>query len=213
MHVVSLNVGMPRRVESAPGETVLTGIFKTPVPDRRAVARHQIAGDGQADLEAHGGADKAVYGYPVEHYARWHAEAGLPLADYGLYGENLTTSGLLEEDVCIGDRYRVGTAVLEVSQPRMPCFKLGLRLGRKDFPKVFLQSRRSGFYFRVITAGDLGAGDAIERVSRDAACISIYEAQELAYGKNVDLARLTEAMAHPGVSAAWKKTLGKRMRG
>lgn len=213
MQVVSLNVGMPRVVESAPGETVLTGIFKTPVADRRAVAPHQIAGDGQADLESHGGADKAVYGYPVEHYATWHAEEGLPLADYGLYGENLTTSGLLEEDVCIGDRYLVGTVVLEVSQPRMPCFKLGLRLGRKDFPKVFLQSRRSGFYFRVITAGEVGAGDTIERVTQDAAGISIREAQELAYGRNVDKGRIAEAMAHPAVSAAWKQTLGKRLRG
>lgn len=213
MQIVSLNVGMPRAVETAPSETVLTGIFKSPVSDRRCVAPHQIEGDGQADLEAHGGADKAVYGYPVEHYAAWHAEEGLPLSEYGLYGENLTTSGLLEEDVCIGDRYRVGTAVLEVSQPRVPCFKLGLRLGRKDFPKVFLQSRRSGFYFRVITVGDIGAGDAIERVSRDAAGISIHEAQDLAFGKDVDLARVAEAMAHPAVSAAWKKTLGKRMRG
>lgn len=207
MQIISLNVGMPRTILDGSGKPVETGIFKQPVKGRRAVVQHQIEGDGQADLRVHGGPDKAVYGYPVEHYAAWHAERNLPLDQYGLYGENLTTSGMLEEDVCIGDQYRAGTALLEVTQPRMPCFKLGLRVDQKEFPKRFHQSGRSGFYFRVLEPGALAGGDSIVRTKRDPAGISIHESLRLAFDKGADPDRIQTALNHPAVSEAWKAML------
>lgn len=213
MQIISLNVGMPRTILDETGTPVETGIFKQPVKGRRAVVQHQIEGDGQADLHVHGGPDKAVYGYPVEHYAAWHAERKLPLTAYGLYGENLTTSGMLEEEVRIGDRYRAGSALLEVTQPRMPCFKLGLRLAQKEFPKRFHQSGRSGFYFRVLEPGDVAEGDSIVRTTQDPAGISIRESLRLAFDREADPARIQIALDHPAVSEAWKAMLWRRVKG
>jgi MOSC domain-containing protein YiiM len=163
--VVAISVGRPREVEWQ-GRIVRTSIFKTPVSGRVHVALENIAGDRQADLSVHGGADKAVYAYPAEHYASWRRE--LPDAElaWGAFGENLTTEGLLEDDVWIGDRYRVGTAELVVTQPRMPCYKLGIRFGRPDMVKRLHESRRNGFYFRVAREGDVAPGDPIERLAR-----------------------------------------------
>jgi MOSC domain-containing protein YiiM len=164
MRVVSLSVGLPREVEVR-GGTVLTSIFKTPVDRRLRVTTLNIEGDEQSDLSVHGGVDKAVYVYPAEHYEYWRTE--LPDADlpWGAFGENLTTEGLLE-DVRIGDRFRVGSAEFIVTQPRMPCYKLGIRFGRPDILKRFLQSGRSGFYLAVTQEGDVGAGDRIEPIAQ-----------------------------------------------
>src|SRR5260370_20195642 len=164
MQIISINVGLPREVEWR-GRLVETGIFKQPVAGRVRIGRLNVEGDRQADLTVHGGADKAIYVYPSEHYAFWQEE--LPDIDlpWGTFGENFTTTGLLESDVHIGDRFRAGSSELVVTQPRMPCFKLGIRFGRPDMVKRFLRSGRTGFYLRVEREGDAAAGDAIAPIA------------------------------------------------
>jgi MOSC domain-containing protein YiiM len=210
MRVVSLSVGLPREVDWH-GRTVLTSIFKTPVDRRLRVTTLNIEGDEQSDLTVHGGVDKAVYAYPSEHYEYWRRE--LPGTDlpWGVFGENLTTEGLLEADVRIGDRFRVGSAEFVVTQPRMPCFKLGIRFGRPDILKRFLRSGRTGFYFAVTTEGEVGAGDSIELIERAdegltvADVVNLYtvdaENQEL-------LRRATESSILP---EGWKDYFRKRL--
>src|SRR5213078_530292 len=168
MRIVSVNIGLPRQVTWR-GEAITTGIFKEPVAGRVAVRALNLDGDRQADLTVHGGRDKAVYAYPAEHYAYWRAQLpGVELA-HGAFGENLTTEGLLEDDVHVGDRFRVASAELIATQPRLPCYKLAARFQRADMVKRFLASRRTGFYFAVAREGEVAAGDAIERVARSAA--------------------------------------------
>ena len=175
MQVISINVGLPREVEWR-DQIVLTSIFKEPVAGRVRVGRLNIEGDQQSDLTVHGGAGKAVYVYPSEHYEFWRKE--LPDADlpWGAFGENLTTSGLSEDDVRIGDRFAIGSAEFVVTQPRMPCFKLTIRLGRADMIKRFYRSGRSGFYLAVVKEGEIGAGDEISLLSRDDDAVTIAEA-------------------------------------
>lgn len=204
MKLVSVNVGVPREVPWK-GRVVTTAIFKEPVAGRVAVRPHNLDGDRQADLQVHGGAYKAVYAYPIEHYAFWRRE--LPEMDlpFGMFGENLTTEGLGEADVNVGDRFRVGSAELVATEPRFPCYKLGLRFGRDDILKRFLASARSGFYFAVARAGELGAGDAIEPLSRDAYGLTIADVVRLyAHGRN-DAAGLRRAVEAPGLSASWRE--------
>jgi MOSC domain-containing protein YiiM len=178
MKLISVNVGLPREV-TWKEKTVSTGIFKEPVNDRVMVRSLNLEGDGQADLTVHGGLDKAVYVYPFEHYDYWRSELpdmDLPL---GIFGENFTTTGLREEDVNIGDRFRIGNLILIVTQPRLPCYKLGIRFGRTDMVKRFLASRRTGFYFRVLQEGEVGVGDTLELVSRDERHITVADITRL----------------------------------
>ena len=174
MKVLSVNVGLPRLVEYR-GEPVATGIYKEPVGGLVKVGEFNLAGDAQADLRVHGGYHKAVYVYPSEHYEFWRAE--LPEMDlpFGMFGENLTTLGLLETTVKIGDRFRVGTAEFVVTQPRQPCFKLGIRFGRSDIVKRFAKSGRSGFYLAIEKTGALKAGDKIELLSSQPNSASVAE--------------------------------------
>lgn len=165
MQLISVNVGRPHEVEFH-GRPVVTSIFKSPVDGNVAVSSTNVDGDQQSDLTVHGGYAKAVYGYPSEHYAFWTRELGVEEFPWGAFGENLTTEGLLERTLRIGDRLRVGTVELEVTQPRFPCFKLGVRFGRDDMVKRFFKSGRSGFYFAVVREGAIQAGDPIELVSR-----------------------------------------------
>ena len=161
MKVVSVNVGLPREVTWR-GKTVTTGIFKSEVPGIVAIRRHNLDGDQQADLSVHGGPTKAVYVYPSEHYEYWRRELpGIELT-WGNFGENLTTDGLDEESLCIGDELHVGSARVVVTEPRMPCLKLGIRFNRPDMVKRFLKSQRTGFYFGVVAEGEVQAGDALE---------------------------------------------------
>ncbi len=166
MKLITVSVGMPRQVPWK-GRTVTTGIFKSPVSGRVALGTLNLAGDGQADLSVHGGVDKAVYAYPAEHYDFWRPEQIAADLPHGSFGENFTTAGLSEDAVHIGDRFRVGSAEVMVTQPRMPCYKLGIRFGQPEMVKRFTESRRMGFYFSVQREGEVGAGDAIELVSRD----------------------------------------------
>jgi MOSC domain-containing protein YiiM len=211
MRVVALSVGLPREVEWD-GHTVLTSIFKEPVDRRLRVSTLNLDGDRQSDLTVHGGVDKAVYAYPAEHYEYWRRELpgmDLPLA---VFGENLTIEGLLEGDVRIGDRFRVGSAEFVVTQPRLPCYKLGIRLGRMDIIKRFLQSGRTGFYFAVATEGDVGPGDPIERIARAAEPLTVADVVNLytVDAKNQDLLRrATQSSALP---QSWRDHFRKRLR-
>ncbi len=162
MRILSVNVGLPAELSHA-GRTVVTGIVKEPVQGRVAAGPQGLTGDGQADLTVHGGVDKAVYAYPLEHYAHWEVELGRDDLAPGRFGENLTVEGLTEDEVMIGDLLRGEDALFEVSQPRMPCFKLGMRMGDPTFLKPFLRSGRVGFYLRVIEPGTVGAGDVLAR--------------------------------------------------
>src|SRR5450432_2510245 len=178
MKIVSLNVGLPREVNWH-GQLVTTGIFKEPVAGRVALRKLNFDGDRQADLEVHGGKYKAVYCYPLEHYEYWKKELSgrdLPL---GIFGENLTTEGMLEESVHLGDRFSIGTAEVVVTQPRLPCSKLGIRFQSDDMVRRFLASRRSGFYVAVAREGEVSAGDEVKEISRDKNQVSIADVVRL----------------------------------
>jgi len=165
MKLISVNTGLPREV-SWEGQMVTTGIFKQPTAGRVKVRRLNLDGDGQADLSVHGGPSKAVYAYPSEHYLYWRGQFPGMDMPWGMFGENLTLEGLLEDQVNIGDRLRIGSAEFIVTQPRMPCYKLGIRFGRKDIIPRFLKSGRSGFYLAVLKEGELEAGEAVHLLSK-----------------------------------------------
>lgn len=208
--VVSVNVGMPREVEWR-GKRVRTSIFKSPVDRRVRMTELNLDGDAQADLTVHGGVDKAVYVYPSEHYAFWHRELPGVALPWGTFGENLTIEGLLEPDVRIGDRLRIGSAEFAVTQPRLPCFKLGIRFGRPDMVKRFLQSRRSGFYLAVRRVGEVGAGDAIELVGRDAGGVTVTDIVDLYTGDAGDPALLRRAAENAALPASWRDYFRERL--
>lgn len=200
--LVSVNVGMPRPVDTANGP-VVTGIFKRPTRGSVRVRKHNLEGDGQADLSVHGGENKAVYGYPAEHYRTWAAELRRDDLEWGQFGENLTTKGLLEEEVVIGDVLKIGTSILQVSQPRSPCFKLGIRMGDPKFVKTFLQSGRPGFYFRVLEEGRLQSGDEIKRLERGETGVTIFELWDLTFGAASNPDRLRLAQSIPTLGPEW----------
>ena len=210
MRVVSLSVGLPREVEWH-GRKILTSIFKAPVDRRLRVTTRNLEGDAQSDLTVHGGIDKAVYAYPSEHYESWRRE--LPEAEFpsGVFGENLTTEGLIETDVRIGDRFRIGSAEFVVTQPRMPCYKLGIRLGRPDILKRFLQSGRSGFYLAVTTEGEVGAGDPIEQIARADEGLTVADVVNLytVDAENQDLLR--RATRSSILPESWRDYFRKRL--
>jgi len=211
MHVVSVNVGLPRNVVWK-GMTVQTGIFKEPVDGRVSISKLNLTGDQQADLTVHGGAAKAVYAYPAEHYESWRKKLPEVSFSWGKFGENLTTAGLTEAALCIGDRLRIGTAVLMVTQPRMPCYKLALRFDRDDIIKSFLTSRRSGFYFSVVEEGVVQAGSEVEILSRDPNRIAIVDIVHLYLGQTHDPELLHRAMHVSALPQDWKADLLLRAR-
>ena len=190
MRIISINVGVPRRIFYRDRE-IATGIFKSPVDRPLMLYRLNLEGDRQADLKVHGGLNKAVYAYPSEHYSYWRQQLPEVEFTWGHFGENVTTEGLWEQDALIGDVYRMGQALVKVTQPRMPCFKLGIRLGRDDMVKRFLASGRSGLYFSVVEQGLVNQGDAIEKISAQPDGISIRDINR-AYADsrdNVELVR------------------------
>lgn len=193
------------------GRTVTTGIFKEPVAGRVRIQRHNLDGDKQADLSVHGGPEKAVYLYPVEHYACWRNDLPEMELPWGMFGENLTTEGLVEEAVNIGDRLRVGTAEVVVTQPRMPCQKLAIKFDRPDIIKRFLASGRTGFYLRVLQAGEVGAGDAIEQISRDENDLSIADITRLYAHAKDDVATLQRAVRHKVLPTDWREYFQRRI--
>jgi MOSC domain-containing protein YiiM len=206
--IVSVNVAVPTKVRIQ-DRVVLTSIFKEPVEGRVAVRKHNIAGDTQADLTVHGGPYKAVYCYPEEHYAFWSDQLPDTKLVFGNFGENLTTRGLTEDVVQIGDQFRVGSAILQVTQPRMPCYKLGIRFGRADMVKRFWQSDRPGIYFSVVDVGDLAAGDAIEKVAQVPDSISVADVVALYKGTKRSPELMERALRAP-LFGGWKKGLRER---
>lgn len=203
VRVASVNVGLPRTVTWR-GKTVTTGIFKSPVRTRLWMRSLNLDGDRQADLRVHGGRSKAVYAYPSEHYAFWQDELPGVELPWGMFGENLTTCGLLEPDVNIGDRFRIGSAEVMVTEPRLPCYKLGLKFGRDDVIKRFLASRRTGFYLAVMVEGEVGAGDPIEPIARDAHGVTVNDITDLYANKLRDQALLHRAMQVEALPESWR---------
>ena len=190
MRLLSINVGLPREI-LIDGEAVQSGIFKTPVAGNIKVGKPNLAGDGQADLGVHGGPYKAVYAYPWENIVHWRTVLERPSLGPGSMGENLTTEGLLESDVTIGDEWEIGTARFQVTQPRLPCFKLAAALQLLDFPRRFLESLRTGFYLRVLQEGTIRAGDAINVCSsREPERVTIAELVGLHRTKQASLDQL-----------------------
>jgi len=204
MKIISLNVGLPRLV-LRDGEPVSTGIFKEPIDGRVMMRTLNLDGDRQADLSVHGGPSKAVYVYPAEHYDFWKRE--LPEMDlpWGMFGENFTTTGLLETEINIGDKFRIGTAEVMVTQPRMPCYKLGLKFGRADIIKRFLQSERTGFYLAVLKEGEVGAGDELEPLARDVHDVRVSDITRLYTREKHNETLLRRAIAVEALPEGWRE--------
>src|SRR5689334_23603213 len=178
MRLLSLNVGGPREVEWQ-GKTVRTAIWKAPVTGPRMVRRINLDGDDQADRLAHGGEHRAVFVYQTESYRYWERELGRDDFTFGQFGENLTVEGLADDEVCIGDRYRIGGALFEVTQPRVTCYRVGIRLNEPRMPALLTASGRPGFYLRVLEEGDVGAGDELQQVLSQPERLSIVDANAL----------------------------------
>jgi MOSC domain-containing protein YiiM len=209
MKLVSVNVGLPREVMWN-GKPILTSIFKEPVAGRIRVEKENIDGDRQSDLAVHGGLEKAIYVYPSEHYPFWHRELAVDELPWGAFGENFTTEGLLET-VQIGDRFRVGSAELAVTQPRLPCFKLGIRFSRADMVKRFLESGRTGFYLAVLREGDVGAGDPVELLSRAESAITVADVVSLYRADQDNQELLRRASELPALPEGWRDYFRKRL--
>jgi MOSC domain-containing protein YiiM len=209
MRIISINVSKVREIDTQ-GMAVQTGIFKTPVSGRKMLRALGLEGDAQADLENHGGVYKAVYAYPFEHYAYWARELNRNDFGFGQFGENLTVEAMLEDEVSIGDVFRIGSAVVEVTQPRSPCFKLAIKMGRPEFPKLFLASARTGYYLRVIEEGEISAGDIVERIGRDAEPVSVREVSHVMYFDQKNLSAIERVLKVQALSPSWRVSFEER---
>jgi MOSC domain-containing protein YiiM len=203
MKIISLNVGRPRLVVWE-GQAVSTGIYKTPVDGRVMLHTLNLEGDRQADLTVHGGPTKAVYVYPVEHYSYWRDKLPDMELPWGMFGENLTTEGLDESTVNIGDRFSLGTAEVMVTEPRMPCYKLGIKFGRMDILRSFLASGRTGFYFSVDREGEVGAGDKIELLMRDKNNVTVADITRLYARDKGDFETMRRAITVEALPEKWR---------
>ena len=210
MKIISVNVGLPRLV-MRDGEPVSTGIFKEPIPHRVMMRTLNLDGDRQADLSVHGGPEKAVYVYPSEHYEFWKRELPDMELPWGVFGENFTTTGLLETEVNIGDKFRIGMAEVMVTQPRMPCYKLGIRFGRADIIKRFLVSERTGFYLSVLKEGEVGAGDELELIERNGAGVKVVEVTRLYSSDKDNVDVLRRLIALEALPESWRDYLQRRL--
>ena len=211
MKLTSVNVGLPREV-TVGEKTVRTSIWKNPVQGRVHVSTLNLDGDQQSDLTVHGGVDKAVYLYPGEHYSFWRTQ--LPGVDlpWGAFGENFSTEGILEDQIKVGDRIRIGSVEFTVTQPRMPCFKLGIRFDRRDMVKRFLESKRTGFYLAVLREGEVGGGDTIEFTERQASGVTIADIVNLYTTDAHNQELLRRATDLPALPQSWKDYFRKRLR-
>ena len=210
MKLLSVNVSLPEEV-SHERKTVSTGIFKDPVDGRVMLRTMNLDGDGQADLENHGGIYQAAYVYSVENYDHWRHELGRDDLAFGQFGENFTVEGMAEDDVRIGDVFRVGGALVEVSQPRPPCFKLGIKMGMARFPKLFLASGRVGFYLRVLGEGEVGAGDVFERVESDPERMTVRDMSRLLFFDPKNLEGAKRALRIRALSPGWRDSFEERL--
>ncbi|MEM7551967.1 MAG: MOSC domain-containing protein [Bacteroidota bacterium] len=203
MKLVSVNVGKPQTVNWK-GKEVETGIYKESVDGVVKVNSLNLEGDQQADLKVHGGVSKAVYAYPSEHYEYWKSVYPEKNLDWGKFGENLTTSGVLETEINVGDQYKIGSAIFEVTEPRMPCYKLGIKMEDDSILKKFLEANYSGFYFKVVQQGELQAGDSIELVQRDDYGFTVSEMSSLYWNEKKNKPLLEKALGFPKLLDSWK---------
>src|SRR5438552_9218247 len=207
MKLVSVNVGLPRLIERD-GDSVSTGIFKEPTAGRVMLRTLNLDGDRQADLSVHGGPSKAVYVYPSEHYDYWKQElpeiGGAGKLPWGMFGENFTTSGLYEAELNIGDKFCVGSAVVMVTEPRMPCYKLGIRFGRPDIIKRFMTSERTGFYVAVLQEGEVGAGDQIEPIEKNKRSVRVSDVTRLYVRDKYNRELLRRAIEVEALPESWR---------
>ena len=210
MKLVSINVGRPRQIERR-GKTVRTSIFKDPLAGPVRVQKLNLAGDEQSDLSVHGGVDKAVYAYPSEHYAYWCEQLPEMKLPWGSFGENLTTEGLNDKTLQIGDRLSIGSAEFVVTQPRLPCFKLGVRFGRPDMVKRFQKSGRTGFYLAVLQEGVISAGDSIQVVSVGQPSVSVAEIARLYTADEAEQELLRQASELAALSEDWREYFRNRL--
>jgi len=213
MKVVSVNVGLPREVMWH-GRSVTTGIYKQPVKGRVALRKLNLGGDGQADLSVHGGEYKAAYCYPIAHYDYWKKELAGRELPMGMFGENFTTDGLSEDSAHLGDRFSVGSAEVVVTQPRLPCYKLGVRFQSDDMVRRFLASGRTGFYLAVTREGEVGAGDEIKVISRDDNAVPVSEITRLYIAKRYDdddVTSVRRALRVAALPESWKGYFRERL--
>lgn len=210
MRLLSVNVSLPKEI-TYQGRITTTGIFKGPVTGRVMLRTLSLDGDGQADLKNHGGIYMAAYAYSFEHYDYWRRELGRTDFPFGQFGENFTVEGMLDDDVHIGDVFRVGGALVEVTQPRVPCFKLGIRMELPQFPKMFLSSCRVGFYLRVLEEGEVGAGDVLERVTSEPEPMTVREVCHLLYFDAKNLEGAKRALRSKALSPGWRQSFEERL--
>jgi MOSC domain-containing protein YiiM len=210
MKLISVNVGLPREIE-VNGKIVRTSIWKDPVHGRIRVSSLNLDGDQQSDLTVHGGIDKAAYLYPSEHYAYWRAELPGMALPWGVFGENFSAEGILEDQIRIGDRLRIGSAELIVTQPRLPCYKLGIRFNRPEIVKLFLRSKRTGLYLRVLREGDVGEGDEISFIEKQETGITITDIVSLYSTDAHNQELLRRAIQVPALPQSWKEFFRKRL--
>jgi MOSC domain-containing protein YiiM len=210
MKIISLNVGRPQLIMRN-GEPVSTGIFKEPVAGRVMLRTLNLDGDRQADLKVHGGPEKAVYVYPSEHYDFWKQELPDMNLPWGMFGENFTSEGMFETEINIGDRFRIGSAEVMVTQPRMPCYKLGIRFGRTDIIKRFLASERTGFYFSVLQEGEVGVDDEFELLDKNASGVRVVDVTRLYSSDKQNVALLRRAIATEALPDNWRNYFRKRI--
>ena len=210
MKLLSVNLGLPQIVHYN-GESYRTGIYKSAVAGQVRLGRLKLAGDGQADLQAHGGAYQAVYCYPHEHYAYWAGELGRDDFPWGQFGENFTLSGMLESAVYVGSVYRIGTAVVQATQPRIPCFKLAHKMGIRGFAAAFLKANRPGFYLRVLEEGEVAAGDAIDLLEEDRAGMTVAAVHHLRHVDRANRDALRRAVTIEALSPDWRRAFEARL--
>ena len=210
MKLISVNVGLPRVVMSN-ADPVSTGIFKEPVAGGVMLRTLNLDGDRQADLSVHGGPSKAGYAYPSEHYDYWKRELPGMALSWGMFGENFTSAGLFESELNIGDKFRVGSAVVMVTEPRMPCYKLGIKFGRSDIVKRFLASERTGFYFAVLQEGEVGAGDPIELMEKSERSVRVSDITQLYTREKHNVELLRRAIEVEALPKSWKSYFQHRL--
>ncbi len=217
MRLLGVSVGRPREVayrdRRGRDKTTTTSIFKDPVEGRVMLRALNIDGDEQSDLDAHGGFERAAYVYSIESYRYWADTLGRDdFAALSQFGENLTVEGMADDEVCVGDTFRFGDAVVQITQPRVPCFKLGIRIGIPNFQVRFAEALRTGFYLRVVEEGEIGAGDAIDRLERDPVGMTVADMMRLLYFEPDNLDDARRALRIEAMSPGWRGSFEDRLR-
>lgn len=209
--ILSVNVSIPKEIEFE-GQKVTTGIFKEPVEGRIMLRTLNLDGDKQADLTVHGGPDKAVYAYPIEHYQFWRKVYPNTEMPNGMFGENFTIEGLMESEVSVGDSFEIGSSKVIATQPRMPCYKLGVKFGRMDVLKKFLASGRSGIYFKVLKEGEVGTGDPIIKIKKDTNRVAISDIVRMYASDKEDINMMQRAVKVEALSEGWRDYFLEQIR-